>query len=261
MNSNSRRLFIIICLGWIALMQALASPLPPADNPAEHHGQAPDQPDSTGVQQDYVVDVILVIMGERKRYEHWMLALGPIYVHALVSEYVDNNHMSVQKGVWKPSEFYVAPREIHLGKGRFKNKVELWNVVDDMLQTPRTLNLAVPSSPRLRLEESRTILQLPKPVMEKGGNCMDFLKLATEYLDSQGHFVTGEVKQNFQKEFHNRYRAVAKETLGRSICLSVLLLLYRRNKAFGLYNEYSASNPHLRRRRKKERSGKIKLRK
>ncbi|KAJ3820732.1 hypothetical protein F5880DRAFT_920567 [Lentinula raphanica] len=189
---------------------ALASPLPLA----EHHEQAPDHPTSPGsAQQEYEIDVKFVIMGEGKKGEHWMLVLGNIFVHAAISIHVDKSHLSVQEETWDPNYPPRDHKEIHLGEGRFEDANEFDEVIDNMLYETQTLGLVFPHSPTVKPESGEIFLQLPKPIREKGGNCMDLIRLVIEYLDRHGHFVGVEVKEKFEEEYRRRYHAVAKKTL------------------------------------------------
>ncbi|KAJ3754442.1 hypothetical protein EV360DRAFT_73692 [Lentinula raphanica] len=192
-----------------------------------------------GAQQEYKIDVKFVIMGpgegsEGKKGEHWMLVLGNIFVHAAISIHVDKSHLSIflllpgaavhsqdaakyshkrKLESWDPNYPPHDHKEIHLGEGRFKDANEFDEVIDNMLYETQTLGLVFPHSPTVKPESGEIFLQLPKPIREKGGNCMDLIRLVIDYLDRHGHFVGVGVKEKFEEEYRRRYHAVAKKTL------------------------------------------------
>ncbi|KAJ3888736.1 hypothetical protein GG344DRAFT_79487 [Lentinula edodes] len=182
-----------------------ASPLLTSHNSQAVERRGPE----LAARHGFEVELILGIIGEGTKSEHWVLVFGETYIHAIVDPSVDPGHLSVQGGLesWNPHDFHPVAKEIHLGNAVFRDEHEQWEVIKNMLYTKDPLKLVVP-----RLAEGTTqVLQMPIPVKEKGGNCMDFLKRAVEYM-AEGHGLDGnaEAKRKFLEAFNARYHDVAK---------------------------------------------------
>ncbi|KAJ4481931.1 hypothetical protein J3R30DRAFT_2102243 [Lentinula aciculospora] len=224
-KNSASRFLVLLCL-WTTLLAIVASHLHIAKNKSVDSNTIASETSgdygyvghtvasrAENPKEREVVKLVLAIMSEGTKSEHWVLIIDSIFLHALISADVDQNHLSVQEGEeeWDPALFYPTPREIPLGTASFKDEEEKWDVIDNMLYKKDTLKLAVPTTKHA--QDSHVILQLPEPISKKGGNCMDYILLMLEYFEQHG-YTSVDVMNKFRVEFKARYHDAAKSIFG-----------------------------------------------
>lgn len=141
------------------------------------------------------VDITLFILYEAyPEYEHWAVQVGDAYLQASLpwEEWqhvnIHQDHLRISRGNEK-AQFSPPPRKIKLGKAKFKDEEKKDEVIADILKW-----------------------QMPVPVGQVGGNCMDFIKLVLHDFVEKG-YSREKVMTKFMEEYNTRYDTVVRNVI------------------------------------------------
>ncbi|KAF8827457.1 hypothetical protein F5879DRAFT_451699 [Lentinula edodes] len=187
---------------WTAFLAVFSSPLPSGSSVGvtQYYGRS----DPTIAEQaskiakrsvrSVKVDITLFILYEaHPEYEHWAVQVGGAYLQASLpwEEWqhvnIHQDHLRISKGA--VPMFSPPPRKIELGKAKFKDEKKRDKVIADILKW-----------------------EMPAPVGQVGGNCMDFIWSVLQFFVEKG-YSHDDVMTKFMEEYNARYHTVVQNVI------------------------------------------------
>ncbi|KAJ3925627.1 MAG: hypothetical protein NXY57DRAFT_967506 [Lentinula lateritia] len=186
---------------WTAFVAVFSSPSPSGSDVGEvsqYYGRSDPtiaEQASKIAKRSVAVDITLFILYEAyPEYEHWAVQVGDAYLQASLpwEEWqhvnIHQDHLRISRGNEK-AQFSPPPRKIKLGKAKFKDEEKKDEVIADILKW-----------------------QMPVPVGQVGGNCMDFIKLVLHDFVEKG-YSREKVMTKFMEEYNTRYDTVVRNVI------------------------------------------------
>ncbi|KAJ3914466.1 hypothetical protein F5877DRAFT_82770 [Lentinula edodes] len=185
---------------WTAFLAVFSSPLPSGSSvgATQYYGRSDPmivEQASKIAKRSIKVDITLFIIFEAyPKYEHWAVQVGDAYLQASLpweewqNVNIQQDHLRISSGNEK-AQFSPPPRKIELGEAKFKDKKTRNEVIADILKW-----------------------QMPVPVGQVGGNCMDFIWSVLQFFVTKG-YSHDEVMTKFMEEYDARYHTVVENVI------------------------------------------------